>query len=148
MKFALPTLIAVAVATLGACATHSGSTSTASTGDDTSTAVVLIPNAGASEALQSGCWATFYDDRNFNGDSLTMIGPVELQSLDKGSARQLKRDLRSVVTGPRANLELYEHQLLSSRAVGFSPGSREGSLVEKLGFGGRVESMRLLCTSQ
>jgi hypothetical protein len=29
--------------------------------------------------------------------------------------------------------------------VVFSPDSREGGVVEKLGFGGRIESMRLTC---
>jgi hypothetical protein len=109
------------------------------------TAVVVLPTSGAGEQMRSGCWASFYGDRNFSGDSLTLIGPVELQTLDKGSAQQLKRDIKSVVTGPRATLTLYEKQFLSARWVGFTPDSREPSLTEKLGFGGRVESMKLSC---
>jgi len=142
MKIGSLSLLAVCVAALTACASDSPSR-TADAAVDTS--VVILPNVGAGAALQAGCWATFYDERNFNGDSLTLIGPVELQSLDKGSARQLRRDIKSVVTGPRATLLLYEKQLLSSRSVGFTPGSREAGLVEKLGFGGRIESMRLAC---
>ena len=95
--------------------------------------------------MRAGCWASFYDERNFSGDSLTLIGPVELTTLDRGSARQLRRDIKSVVTGPRATLIVYEKQALSARSVGFQPGSREGSLTEKLGFGGRIESMRMTC---
>lgn len=112
---------------------------------DVDTAVVVMPTSGASAAMQAGCWASFYDERNFNGDSLTIIGPVELQTLDKGSARQLKRDIKSIVTGPRATLVLYERQFLSARSVGFTPDSREPGLAEKLGFGGRIESMKLTC---
>ena len=40
---------------------------------------------------------------------------------------------------------LYQKQFLSARSVGFPPGSRETGLVEKLGFGGRIESMQLRC---
>ena len=143
----LRSLLAIAAAaTLGACATSGSSNRSAAPASGDETAVVILPNVGAANAVQSGCWATFYDERNFNGNSLTLVGPVALQSLDKGSAQQLKRDLKSVVTGPRATLVLYEKQLLSARSVGFQPDSREPGLIEKLGFGGRVESMRMTCS--
>jgi hypothetical protein len=134
---------ALAVGTLAACTSmRSGSTTAAAEVD---TAVIVLPTSGAAEQMRNGCWASFYDDRNFNGGSLTLIGPVELQTLDKGSAQQLKRDIRSVVTGPRATLTLYEKQFLSARWVGFTPDSREPGLTEKLGFGGQIESMKLSC---
>ncbi|HEY2560974.1 MAG TPA: hypothetical protein VGI48_14810 [Caldimonas sp.] len=136
-------LCAAALASLAACSSTSGSRSAASA--DVDSAVVILPTRGATEQMRSGCWASFYDERDFNGDSLTLIGPVELQTLDNGSAKQLKRDIRSVVTGPRATLTLYEKQFLSARWVGFTPDSREPGLSEKLGFGGRIESMKLSC---
>ena len=134
-------LLAVSTLALSACTSTSSGTTGPDSGVDTD--IVVLPGTGGAEALQSGCWATFYDERNFNGDSLTLVGPVELTTLDKGSARQLKRDIKSVVTGPRATLLLYEKQFLSARSVGFPPASREAGLAEKLGFGGRIESMRL-----
>jgi len=138
MKTILPaTLTLAAVLSLGACG------STSSTGADT--ALVLFPGTGTAEQLKSGCWASFFDERNFSGGSLTLIGPVELKTFDNDSARELRRDMRSVITGPRTTLFLYEKQFLSARWVGFQPATREASLVEKLGFGGRVESMQLRC---
>ena len=142
-------LAALAISALAACSsTGSGQRSSSGYGAgsaDVDTAVFLLPTAGAGEQMRAGCWASFYDERNFSGDSLTLIGPVELQTLDKGSAQQLKRDIKSIVTGPRATLTLYEKQFLSARWVGFTPDSREPSLAEKLGFGGRIESMKLSC---
>jgi hypothetical protein len=134
-------LCAVALASLAACTSTGGGSRSA----DVDTAVVVLPTSGAGEQMRNGCWATFYDERSFNGDSLTLIGPVELTTLDRGSARQLRRDIKSVVTGPRATLTLYEKQFLSARWVGFTPDSREPGLTEKLGFGGRIESMKLSC---
>lgn len=156
-KLASSLAIAAAAAALAACAPMGGgsaagpgatagtSSRSASAADDPDTMTVLFPSVGASNALQSGCWATFYDERNFGGDSTTLVGPVELRTLDRGSARQLRREIKSVVTGPRATLVLFERQLLSARSVGFGPDSREPGLIEKLGFGGRIESMRLQC---
>ena len=145
-------LAALAAAALAACSsTGGGSSQRSSSGygagsGDVDTAVVILPTTGASEQMRAGCWASFYDERSFNGDSLTLIGPVELKSLDKGSATQLRRDIKSIVTGPRATLVVYEKQLLSARSVGFQPNTREPGLTEKLGFGGRVESMQLRCS--
>ena len=145
----LTTLFAtLAVAALGACSSMSstrGSSGYASGMAEPDTAVILLPTAGAAEQMRAGCWASFYDERNFIGDSLTLIGPVELQSLDQGSARQLKRDIKSIVTGPRATLVVYEKQTLSARSVGFQPNTREGGLAEKLGYGGRIESLQMTC---
>ena len=145
-RFASLATLAAALS-LAACSSMSPAPATSSTATlvDLDTAVVVMPTSGASAAMQSGCWASFYDERNFNGDSLTLVGPVELQTLDKGSARQLKRDIKSVVTGPRATLVLFQRQFLSARSVGFTPDSREPGLAEKLGFGGRIESMKLTC---
>ena len=138
-------LPALAVAVLGACSSMGGGRGASSGAVEIDSAVVVMPTTGAAEQMRNGCWASFYDERNFNGDSLTLIGPVDLQTLDRGSARQLKRDIKSIVTGPRATLVLFERQFLSARSVGFQPDSREAGLAEKLGFGGRIESMRLTC---
>ena len=141
-RFVLPAAALAALFALAACTSMRTGEPASSTVDN---AVVVLPTSGAGEQMRGGCWASFYSDRNFNGDSLTLIGPVELQTLDKGSAQQLKRDIKSIVTGPRATLTLYEKQFLSARWVGFTPDSREPGLAEKLGFGGRVESMKLSC---
>jgi len=143
-------LASLGIASLAACSSMGGGQRSSSGygagGADVDTAVVLLPTAGAAEQMRAGCWASFYDERNFNGNSLTLIGPVELQTLDKGSASQLKRDIKSIVTGPRATLVVYEKQMLSARSVGFQPNAREAGLAETLGFGGRIESMRMTCS--
>ncbi len=138
--------LALATTALAACSSMNPTSGPAmASGGAPSVDIVLLPDAGAAEQVTSGCWATFFDERNFAGSSLTLVGPAELQTLDKGAARQLKRDIKSVATGPRATLVLYQKQLLSARSVGFGPGTRESGLVEKLGFGGRVESLQLRC---
>ena len=134
-------VLTITVAALAACAQRGAPNASGASESDAT--IVVSPSA---TDLQSGCWATFFGERNFNGDSLTLIGPIELQTLDRGSAHQLKRDIKSVATGSRATLVLYEKQFLSARSVPFEPGSREAGLVEKLGFGGRIESMQLSCS--
>ena len=108
--------------------------------------VLLVPVLVTDPALASGCWAQFYSKRDFNGDVATLVGPAGFVSLDKGIARELKREIDSLVLGPKATLTVYEHALFKDGAVTFPANSREAGLVQKLGFHGRIESLRLDCT--
>ncbi|MCK9689472.1 hypothetical protein [Scleromatobacter humisilvae] len=108
--------------------------------------VLLVPVLVTDPALAAGCWAQFYGKRDFNGDVATLIGPAGFVSLDKGTARELKREIDSLVLGPKATLTVYEHALFKDGSVTFAANSREAGLIKKLGFHGRIESMRLDCT--
>lgn len=108
--------------------------------------VVLVPVEIQNPALAAGCWAQLYDEREFKGDMVTIVGPMELQSLDKSTGRQLRRNIDSLVLGPKANLTVYEHRMFKDRAVKFGPNTREGGLVSKLGPTGRIESLQLSCS--
>jgi hypothetical protein len=140
-------LIASAVA-LGACANTSTpiTTATATADNRPDPTIMLVPIRVEDPALASGCWAQFYTGRDFKGDMLTLVGPAEVQSMDRGTARQLKRDIDSVSVGPRATLQVYEHAMFRDRTVNFPANSREGGLTRKLGFGGRIEAMKLNCS--
>ena len=109
--------------------------------------VLLVPIEISNKALEGGCWAQFYDERNFKGDMLTVVGPASIGSLDKGSGRQFKKSIDSLVLGPKATLKIYEHQLFKDKSVEFAANSKEAGLIKKLGFGGRIQSLQLQCTS-
>ncbi len=134
-----------AVLALGACSSTSTPSRTTAANEPEPT-ILLIPVQINDPALKTGCWAQFYSDRNFKGDLVTLVGPAELATLDKGTARQLKRDLDSLTVGPRATLKVFEHAMFKDREVTFPPNSREGGLVTKLGFGGRIEGLQLSCS--
>ena len=109
--------------------------------------VLLVPVEVSDPAMKGGCWAQFWDERNFKGDMFTIVGPMQLNATDKGSAKQLHRNLDSVMTGPKATLTVYEHKLFKDKSVQFNPNTKEPGLVKKLGFTGRIESMKLDCAS-
>lgn len=109
--------------------------------------VMLVPVEISNKALESGCWAQFYDQRNFKGDILTLVGPAEVGSADKGTGRQFKRSIDSIVLGPKATLKVFEHQMFKDKSVDFPANAREPGLIKKLGVGGRIQSLQLECTS-
>lgn len=107
--------------------------------------ILMVPVEVSNQALQAGCWAQFYEQKEFKGDMLTLVGPTQLDALDKGTAKQLKRDIDSIVTGPKTTLKVYEHRLFKDRMVEFPANAREGNVRKALGFGGRIESIQLSC---
>jgi hypothetical protein len=114
--------------------------------DNQPVVTILVVTTDVSDAaMKSGCWAQFFPERNFKGDMFTLIGPIELQTTDRGSGRQLRRKLDSLITGPKATLTVYEHKLFKDKTVTFPPNSKEGGLIKKLGFTGQIESLKLEC---
>jgi hypothetical protein len=109
--------------------------------------ILLVPVEVTNPALASGCWVQLYSQRNFQGDMATVVGPAEIQSMDKGTARELKREIDSLSVGPKAMLEVYEHAMFKDRVVTFPANSRVPGLITRLGFGGRIEALRLRCSS-
>ncbi len=109
--------------------------------------IVQVPVEVTNPALEAGCWVQFYDERNFKGEMITLIGPAVLESVDKMSGKKVKRNIDSLVTGSKATLRVFEHAMFKDRTVAFGPNSREGGLLTKLGFGGEIQSMQLECTS-
>jgi hypothetical protein len=115
-------------------------------GNQPAPVVMLVPVQVSSPALEAGCWVQFYDERNFKGDMLTLVGPLDVGDFDKSSGRHFKRNVDSLVLGPKATLTVYEHQMFKDKSVVFQPNAREAGLIKKLGFGGRIESMKVNCS--
>lgn len=115
--------------------------------DEPVTILLLVPVDVSKQSLGNGCWAQLYDKRDFKGDVFTMVGPIQLDTADKAAGRTLHRNLDSLVVGPKATLTVYEHKLFKDKSVKFAPNSKEGGLIKRLGFTGRVESLKLECGS-
>ena len=107
--------------------------------------LMLVPIEISSPAMQAGCWAQLYDERGFKGDTFTMAGPIVIASTDKASGRQMRRNIDSLMIGPKATLTVFEHRMFKDRSVSFGPNAKEPGLIKKLGFRGRIESLKLDC---
>ncbi len=107
--------------------------------------VMLVPVEISDPAMKNGCWAQLYDERNFKGDMLTLVGPMQIDTTDKAGGRQLRRKIDSLVTGPKAMVNVYEKKFFKDKTVNFAPNSKEAGLIKKLGFTGSIESLKIDC---
>lgn len=112
---------------------------------ETELILMLVPVEVSSPAIKGGCWVNLYDQRNFKGDGVTMAGPVVVAALDKPTGRYLRRNIDSLEVGPKATLTVFERRMFKDRSVSFGPNTKEAGLIKKLGFTGRIESMKLDC---
>jgi hypothetical protein len=122
-------------------------TSTTAEGNQPAPMIMLVPVEVSNRALEAGCWAQFYDKRNFKGEMLTVVGPASIETVDKGTGKQLKRSIDSLVTGPKTMLKIYEHQMFKDKSIDFPANSKQAGLIKKLGFGGNIKSLQLTCAN-
>lgn len=107
--------------------------------------LVLIPITQNVDTLGDGCWARFYDDENFEGDQLTLVGPVDLPNM-KFHQRFYWGGLDSVVVGPKATVTIYDDENYRDRNATIQPGEHVRNLDDqKLGLFEDIESIRITC---
>ena len=139
---ALPNVTATGATTSGA------STSTARESKSAAAApplVVVFPAMTAvNDKFSNGCWARFYGDQNYRGDTLTVAGPGDFAYLQTNHAN-LVRKWDSVAVGPKATLTAYDNENFTQPVASFKPGQSVTDLDDKLGLFENVRSLRLSC---
>jgi hypothetical protein len=129
---------------LSAFAQQSG-TAKGPTDNQPAPVIMLVPVEVSNPALQNGCWVQLYDERNFQGDMLTLVGPIQIDNDDKAAGKQLRRNIDSIVTGPKAMVSVYEEKFFKNKSVNFGPNAKEPGLIRKLGFTGSIKSLKVAC---
>ena len=74
----------------------------------------------------ANCWVTFYEDENFEGDSITVTGPSEypnLRGLPGSGGKDWGDKFGSLRTGPSAWVRLYNDENFRDDNFTFGPGS-------------------------
>lgn len=107
--------------------------------------LVLIPVVADADSLGGGCWARFFDGENFEGDPLTLVGPVDLPNM-KFHQRFYWGGLDSVIVGPKATVIIYDDENYRDRNATLKPGDHIGNLDDqKLGLFEDIESIKISC---
>lgn len=120
---------------------------TQKTGTKSSTAFLLIPvNAPEqNQWMKKGCWAKFYDDQNFSGDSLTLMGPVDMPDITGPFGIDWKGKISSVETGAKARVLVYDNENFKDLVSTFKPGQKSSDVSKKMGFFDEFSSIKIAC---
>ncbi|HEX6318097.1 MAG TPA: beta/gamma crystallin domain-containing protein [Burkholderiales bacterium] len=109
--------------------------------------IVLVPVQVASrDSFSNGCWARLYDSTNFEGNQLSLVGPVDMPNMRTAFGTDWSGEFDSIAVGPKARLTVYDNENYEQRAATFKPGQKVADLDEKLGFFEDISSVKVACT--
>lgn len=109
---------------------------------------VLVPVAMETRAdtgLANGCWAKLYGENGFRGDSLTLVGPVDMADMRGPFGVQWDDKVSSIKAGPNATVTIYDDTNYRDKAATVRPREQVQEISEKMGFFEDVESLKVTC---
>ena len=111
------------------------------------TTFLLIPinTPEQNQWMKKGCWAKFYDDRNFAGDNLTLMGPVDMPDMTGPFGIDWKGKISSVETGPKARVLVYDNENYKDLVSTFAPAKKSADVSKKMGFFDEFSSLQVKC---
>jgi hypothetical protein len=110
--------------------------------------ILLLVPINAPEHTQwkkKGCWAKFYDDQNYAGDNLTLLGPVDMPDMTGPFGIDWKGKISSVETGPHARVLVYDNENFKDLVATFKPGQKSADVSKKMGFFDEFSSLKITC---
>ena len=102
--------------------------------------VIIVPESRAAEPSTDGCWARLHAASAAPGDSVTIVGPIDMPQLRGPFGLEWDERIGSVEAGPRATVSLFGDERYEDLATTVAPGRRLAST------GGEIESLRIACS--
>lgn len=108
---------------------------------------LLVPLAAPEQNqwMKKGCWARLYDNQNFSGDSLTLMGPADMPDMTGPFGIDWKGKISSVETGAKARLLVYDNEEFRDLVATFKPGQKSADVSKKMGFFDEFSSLKIVC---
>jgi hypothetical protein len=104
--------------------------------------LIVVPSSRSSERLDEGCWARLYGASQAAGDSVTIVGPIDMPMLRGPFGLEWDDRIGNVEAGPRATVSLFADEEYEDLSTTVAPGRRLASA------GGEYESLRIACSAQ
>ena len=109
--------------------------------------IVMVPVHISNDlAMDKGCWVKLYDKKDYQGDSLMLVGPVNLAQMIGPFGFNWEDKVRSLEVGANANLTIYDNRNFRDQDNFISAGKKVPDMSKKMGFLDNFRSMMLSCT--
>jgi len=108
--------------------------------------IMMVPmEISDKTAMDKGCWVRLYDKKNFNGDRLLIVGPVNLSRMIGPFGVNWENKVRSLETGPNTNLTIFDNRDFKDEDKFIDPNQQIPNLSKTMGFFDNFRSMILNC---
>jgi len=108
--------------------------------------IMMVPVQESDKlAMGKGCWVKLYDKKNFEGDSLLLIGPIQVGRMIGPFGTNWENKVRSLQTGPNSNLTIFDNRNFKDQDKFVDPNGQIPDLSKKMGLFDDFRSMILSC---
>ena len=108
--------------------------------------IVMVPMQVSRDlATDKGCWVKLYDKRNFEGDSLLLIGPINVAKMIDPFGGNWENRIYSLKTGPNANVTIYNNRDFRDEDKFIDPDKKIPDMSNELGLFRNFRSIMLGC---
>lgn len=108
--------------------------------------IVMVPMRVSNDlAMEKGCWVKLYDKKNYQGDSMLLVGPVNLAQMIGPFGHNWENKVRSIESGPNANVIIYDNRNFRDEDRFIDVNSKIPDLSKRMGFFDNFRSMMLNC---
>ena len=107
--------------------------------------LMLVPVDVSDTMKNKGCWVRLYDGKDYQGDSFTITGPINLPKMVGPFGFNWDNKVRSLETGPKANLTIFNTWNFQNEDKFIDANSRVPNLSKEMGFFDNFRSMMLSC---
>ena len=108
--------------------------------------LIMVPVQVSKDiGMDKGCWVKLYDKKDFQGDSFTLVGPIDLPKMVGPFGFNWENKIRSLETGPKANLTIYDNENFRDQDKFIDPNKKIPDLSKRMGFFDDFRSMMLSC---
>jgi hypothetical protein len=108
--------------------------------------VVMVPVQVSNDLVKDkGCWVKLYDKKDYKGDSLLLVGPINLAQMIGPFGFNWENKVRSLETGPKANVTIYDNRNFRDQDKFVDPNAKISDMSKKMGFLDDIRSMMLSC---
>ncbi len=108
--------------------------------------VVMVPlQVSEKLTMEKGCWVKLYDKKNFEGNALLLVGPMNLARMVGPFGVNWENKVRSLETGPNTNVTIFDNRNFKDEDKFVDPGKKIPNLSKAMGFFDDFRSMILNC---
>jgi len=108
--------------------------------------ITMIPmQASNGQATDKSCWVRLYDQKNYQGESFLVMGPIDLAQMIGPFGINWESKVLSIETGPKANLTIFDNRNFKGENKVIDPNVKIPELSRKTGFFDDFQSMTLNC---
>jgi hypothetical protein len=130
----------------GASSGASGSQTQGASAPAGAPVIVLVPLQVASRSnFSNGCWARLHDSTDFQGNQLSLVGPVDMPNMRTAFGTDWSGQFDSIEVGPKARLTVFDNENYKEKAATFKSGQKVADLDEKMGTFEQIRSVKIAC---